>query len=58
MKSNPTKKKSPTSKQDSTEPKKKSLFDHVKHIRQEKDPNYYVNLSDDDKKSFLLRNLD
>jgi hypothetical protein len=33
-------------------PKKRTLFDHVKHIRQVKDPNYYNNLSEDDRKSF------
>lgn len=33
-------------------PKKKSLFDHVKAIRQTQDPNYYTNLSEEDKKSF------
>jgi hypothetical protein len=33
-------------------PKKISFFDHVKSIRQVKDPNYYTNLSEDDKKSF------
>lgn len=33
-------------------PKRKSLFDHVKHIRQVQDPDYYVNLSEDDRKSF------
>jgi hypothetical protein len=33
-------------------PKKKSVFDHVKHIRQVQDPRYYTSLSDDDKKSF------
>jgi len=33
-------------------PKKKSLFDHVNAIRQVQDPNYYINLSDEDKKSF------
>lgn len=33
-------------------PTKKSLFDHVKHIRQVQDPTYYVNLSDEDRKSF------
>lgn len=32
--------------------KKKSLFDHVKHIRQIQDPNYYINLSADEKKTF------
>ncbi len=33
-------------------PKRKGLFDHVKEIRQVQDPNYYINLTDDDKKSF------
>lgn len=33
-------------------PKKISLFDHVKAIRQVKDPLYYTNLSETDKKSF------
>lgn len=33
-------------------PKKRSLFDHVKHIRQVQDPDYYINLSEDDRKSF------
>jgi wyosine [tRNA(Phe)-imidazoG37] synthetase (radical SAM superfamily) len=33
-------------------PKRRSLFDHVKHIRQVQDPNYYVNLSEDDGKTF------
>jgi hypothetical protein len=33
-------------------PKRKSLFDHVKHIRQVQDPSYYENLSEDDRKSF------
>lgn len=33
-------------------PKKKSLFDHVKHIRQIQDPDYYTRLSEDDRKSF------
>lgn len=33
-------------------PKKRSLFDHVKHIRQVQDPNYYKELSPDEKKSF------
>ena len=38
---------------DGTEPpKKRSLFDHVKHIRQTQDKNYYINLSEDDRKSF------
>lgn len=33
-------------------PKSKGLFDHVSHIREIKDPNYYINLSDEEKKSF------
>ena len=33
-------------------PKRRSLFDHVKHIRQVQDPDYYTNLSEDDRKSF------
>ena len=33
-------------------PKRRSLFDHVKHIRQVQDPDYYKNLSEDDRKSF------
>lgn len=33
-------------------PKKRSLFDHIKQIRQVQDPDYYVNLSDEDRKSF------
>lgn len=37
---------------ESAGPKRLSLFDHVKHIRQTQDPNYYNNLSEDDKKSF------
>lgn len=33
-------------------PKKKSVFDHAKHIRQTRNPDYYTELSDDDKKTF------
>ena len=32
--------------------KKKSLFDNVKHIRQVKDPDYYKNLSEEERKTF------
>lgn len=39
-------------KSESTTPTKRSLFDHVKHIRQVQDPEYYNRLSDDDRKSF------
>ena len=41
-----------SSKSESLLPKRKSLFDHVKAIRQVKDPNYYNNLSEDDRKTF------
>jgi len=33
-------------------PKRKSLFDHIKQIRQVQDVDYYTNLSEDDRKSF------
>jgi hypothetical protein len=33
-------------------PRRRNLFDHVKHIRQIQDPDYYVNLSEDDRKTF------
>lgn len=39
-------------KSDPTLPKKIGLFDHVKHIRQVQSPNYYLMLSDEDRKSF------
>jgi hypothetical protein len=47
-------KKSEKSKSNKSEPqqKRKSLFDHVNAIRRDKDPNYYNNLSEDDRKSF------
>ena len=32
--------------------KRKTIFDHVKEIRQNQSPDYFVNLSEDDKKSF------
>src|ERR1035437_10913069 len=44
--------KSKSNKSEQQLPKRKSLFDHVKAIRQEKDPNYLNNLSEDDRKSF------
>jgi hypothetical protein len=48
------KSKSSRKKSEKTEegPKRRSLFDHVKHIRTTQDPNYYNNLSEDDRKSF------
>ena len=39
-------------KSDFSGPKKRSLFDHVKHIRQVQSPSYYIELSDDERKSF------
>lgn len=48
----PPKKRSKPQDLDSDLPKKFSLFDHVKHIRSIQDPEYYVNLSDENKKSF------
>lgn len=45
--------KSPRKKSSENEgPKRRSLFDHVKHIRQVQDPDYYINLSEEDRKSF------
>lgn len=32
--------------------KSKGLFDHINHIREIKDPNYFINLTDEEKKSF------
>lgn len=49
MSTAPSKKRS---KKDATLPKRKTLFDHVNAIRKDKDPNYYTNLSEDDRKSF------
>ena len=50
MSSSPSAKKS--AKKAESLPKRKSLFDHIKAIRQIKDPNYYNNLSEDDRKTF------
>lgn len=33
-------------------PKRRTLFDHVTHIRKVQDPEYYNNLTEDDRKSF------
>lgn len=41
-----------SSKSESPLPKRKSLFDHVNAIRRDKNPSYYNNLSEDDRKSF------
>lgn len=49
MNSKPTKRKKTS---ENAGPKKISLFDHVKYIRQVQDPHYYENLSEDDRKSF------
>jgi len=37
---------------DTEEIKSKGLFDHVNHIREVKDSNYYANLTEEEKKSF------
>ena len=52
MSSKVSKRKSKSSDSNDALPKRLSVFDHVKHIRQVQDPNYYVNLSEDDRKSF------
>ena len=48
-------------KQKETTPKNRGLFDHVKHIREIQDPNYFDSLNDEERKSFnkfmLLRAL-
>ena len=45
-------KKKSTESSPSDGPKKRSLFDHVKHIRQIQDPDYYLSLSQEEKKTF------
>ena len=45
-------KKKSTESSTSDGPKKRSLFDHVKHIRQVQDPDYYLSLSPEEKKTF------
>ena len=53
MSSKPQKRKSKSSVSNETEgPKRRTPFDHVKHIRQVQDPDYYNNLSEDDRKTF------
>ena len=52
MSSKVSKRKSKSSDPNDALPKRLSVFDHVKHIRQVQDPSYYVNLSEDDRKSF------
>lgn len=49
MSSKPSKK---TTKDEDKGSKRKSLFDHIDAIRKVQDPNYYKNLSEDDRKSF------
>lgn len=39
-------------KKESNASPKRSLFDHVKHIREIQDPEYYTRLSEEDRKSF------
>ena len=49
MSSKPSKK---NTKSEDKGPKRRTLFDHIKEIRQVQDPEYYKNLSEDDRKSF------
>ena len=40
-------------KKNSLGPKKKTLFDHIGHIREKQTPNYFETLADQDKKTFV-----
>lgn len=42
----------PTNQNTELKSKKLGLFDHVKHIRQVQSPKYYLNLSDEERKTF------
>ena len=41
-----------TKKSNNLGPKKKTLFDHISHIREKKTENYFDTLTDEDKKTF------
>ena len=41
-----------TKKANNLGPKKKSLFDHISHVREKKTENYFDTLTDEDKKTF------
>lgn len=49
----PTTKKTKTKKSNNLGPKKKTLFDHINHIREKKTENYFDTLTDEDKKTFV-----
>ena len=49
----PKTKKKTTKKKNSLGPKKKTLFDHINHIREKKTENYFDTLTDEDKKTFV-----
>ena len=48
----PKTKKTKTKKSNNLGPKKKTLFDHINHIREKKTENYFDTLTDEDKKTF------
>jgi IS1 family transposase len=49
----PKTKKTKTKKSNNLGPKKKTLFDHINHIREKKTENYFDTLTDEDKKTFV-----
>ena len=49
----PTTKKTKAKKSNNLGPKKKTLFDHINHIREKKTENYFDTLTDEDKKTFV-----
>ena len=49
----PTTKKTKIKKSKQSSPKKKTLFDHINHIREKKTENYSDTLTDEDKKTFV-----
>ena len=48
----PSTKKTKSKKSNNLGPKKKSLFDHISHVREKKTENYFDTLTDEDKKTF------
>jgi IS1 family transposase len=49
----PTTKKTKTKKSNTLGPKKKTLFDHINHLRGAKSENYFDTITDEDKKTFV-----
>ena len=49
----PKTKRKTTKKKNSLGPKKKTLFDHIGHIREKQTENYFDTLTDEDKKTFV-----